>query len=75
MESEGGRLMGTYEGDDNCMTCGRFVRCVVLQVYALEKLHLIIDQFWSEAAVSSTLTLIEELSEDEAFPARYNHTE
>jgi hypothetical protein len=39
-----------------------------MQTYALKKLHELVDQFWAD--VAAAVPLIEELSEDEAFPAR-----
>lgn len=36
-----------------------------LKVHALQKLHELVDQFWSE--VAAAVPLIEELSEDESF--------
>ncbi len=39
-----------------------------LKTHALQKLHLVVDQFWAE--VAAAVPLIEELSEDEGFEAR-----
>ncbi|CAM9742191.1 unnamed protein product, partial [Choristocarpus tenellus] len=39
-----------------------------LRTHALKRLHDVVDQHWAE--VASVVPLIEELSEDEAFPAR-----
>ena len=39
-----------------------------LTIYALQKLHAVVDRFWAE--VATALPLIEELSEDDAYEAR-----
>ena len=38
-----------------------------LKTHALTNLHQVVDEFWAEIADAKSLTLIEELSEDEQF--------